>query len=66
MFYGNLYVFIIKSAILYLLHLYYISFAYHLSLHKSLIYPPFVNTLYDECNEDFKREYSSDIYAMRN
>ena len=32
---------------------------YLLSLHKSLVYPPFVDILYDECNEDMTGEYSS-------
>ena len=43
-FHNNLCVFIIISALLYLRHL--------LWLHKSLVYPPLVYILYDECSED--------------
>ena len=50
-FHNNLCVFIVISTILYLIYL--------LSLHKSLVYPPFVYILYDECNEDMTGEYSS-------
>ena len=53
-FHNNLCVFIIISTLLYLLHL--------LSLHKSLIYPPFVFILYDKCIEDVTGEYSSVKY----
>ena len=45
---------IIISALLYI-----IISIYLLSLHKSLVYPPFVDILYDECNEDMTGEYSS-------
>lgn len=51
MLHNNLSVFIVTSALLYLIHL--------LSLHKSFVYPPFVYILYDECNEDMTVEYSS-------
>ena len=33
-----------------------------LSLHKSLVYPPFVYILYDECCEEMTGEYSSEKY----
>ena len=42
---------IIAATLLYLLHL--------LSTHKSLVYPPFVYILYDDCSEDLTEEYSS-------
>ena len=35
-----------------------------LSLHKSLVHPPFICILYDECREDVKEEYSSAKYTM--
>ena len=44
----------IISAVLYLLHF--------LSLRKSLVYPPFVYILYDECSENVTGEYSSAKY----
>ena len=37
-----------------------------LSLHKSLVYPPFVYILYDECSEDVTGEYSSVKCQWRN
>ena len=43
------------------LHLIYI-----LSLHKSLVYPPFAYILYDEFSEDMIGEYSSAKYQWRN
>ena len=49
---------IIISALLYLIHF--------LSLHKSLVYPPSVYILYDECSEDVTGEYSSVKYQWRN
>ena len=49
---------IIIAALLYLLHF--------LSLHKSLVYPPFVYILYDEYSEDVTREYSSAKYQWHN
>ena len=33
-----------------------------LSLHKPLVFPPFVSILYDECSEDMTGEYSSAKY----
>ena len=47
----------ITSALLYLLPF--------LSLHKSLVYPPFVYILYDQCSEDVTREHSSAKYQWR-
>ena len=58
MFHNNLCVFIIISALLYLLHL--------LSLHKSLVYPAFIYILYDEFSKDGRGEYSSAKYAVKN
>ena len=55
MFHSNFCVFIIISALLYLLHL--------LSLHKLLLYLPFIYILYDECSEDVRGEYSSAKYT---
>ena len=49
---------IIIPALLYLLHF--------LSLHKSLVYPPFVYILYDKYSEDVTREYSSAKYQWYN
>ena len=49
---------IIVSTLLYLLHF--------LSLHKSLVYPPFVYILYDECTDDVTGEYSPAKYQRRN
>ena len=45
---------IIISVLLYLIHF--------LPLHKSLVYPPSVYILYDECREDVTGEYSSVKY----
>ena len=55
---NNLCVFIIISALLYLLHL--------LSLHKLLVYPPFLYILHVECSEDVTGEYSSAKYQWCN
>ena len=49
--YAFMHLCIIATALLYLLHF--------LSLHKSLVYPPFVYILYDDCSEDLTEEYSS-------
>ena len=49
---------IIISALLYLPHF--------LTLHKSLVYPPFVYILYGECSEDVTEEYSPAEYRWRN
>ena len=57
MFHNDLHVFTFIPALLHLLHL--------LSLLKSLVQPPFIYTLYDECSEEVKREYSSAIYTLR-
>ena len=57
-FHNNLCIFIIISALLYLLLL--------PSLHKSLVYPPFVDILNTECSEDVRGEYSSAKYQWRN
>ena len=46
-----MYLCIIISALLSLLHF--------LSLHKSLVYPPFAYILHDECSEDKTVGYSS-------
>ena len=56
-YHNNLCLFIIISVLLFLLHL--------LSLHNSLVYPPFVCILYDECSEDETEEYSSAKYQWR-
>ena len=48
----------IISAPVYLLYL--------LSLHKSLIYPPFRHVLYDECSENMGGKCSSAKCTMRN
>ena len=56
--YAFMYLCFIISALLYLLHF--------LLLHKSLVYPPSVHILYDECNEDVTGEYSSAKYQWRN
>ena len=49
---------IIISALFYLIHF--------LSMHKSLVYPPSVHILYDECNEDVTGKYSSAKFQWRN
>ena len=49
---------IIMSALLYLIQF--------LPLHKSLVHPPSVCILYDECSEDATGEYSSVKYQWRN
>ena len=54
MFHNNLCVFITKSVFLYLLHL--------PSLHKSLVYSPFIYVLYNEYSADVQGEYSSAKY----
>ena len=54
----NLGVFIIISALSYLLHL--------LSLHKSLVYPRLIYNLYNTFSEDEKEKCSSAKYTMRN
>ena len=52
-----MHLYIIISALLHLLHF--------LSLHKSLVYPPFVYILYDECSEDVTGEYRFTKYQWR-
>ena len=58
MLHNKLRVFIIISALLYLLHL--------LSLHKLLVYQSVVYILHDECGKDVRGEHSSAKYTMRN
>ena len=53
--YNNLCVFIITSALLFLIHL--------LLLQKSLANPAFVYILYDECSADVRGELSSAKYT---
>ena len=56
--YAFMHLCIIITALLHLFHF--------LSLHKSLVYSPFVYILYDECSEDVTGEYSSAKYQWRN
>ena len=49
--YGLMHLCVIISALLYAL--------YYLSLHKLLVYLPFLYIFYDECREDVTGEYSS-------
>ena len=36
------------------------------ALHKSLVYPPFIYILYDECSEDVRGKYVTAKYSVRN
>ena len=54
-FHNNLCVFIIISA-----------FSYLLQLLISLVYPPYLYILYDECSEYVRGEYSSLKYQLHN
>ena len=56
--YSYMHLCIIISALLYQL--------LFLSMHKSLVYPPSVCIVYDECSEDVTGEYSSTKYQWRN
>ena len=56
--YAFMHLCIIITALLHLFHF--------LSLHKSLVYSPFVYILYDVCSEDVTGQFSSVKYQWRN